>query len=170
MGSDNVADFNAQNRKTLEFEKKKGADKKLNEEVLNKLVQEHKFVVPKALIDDQQKHLEKDMMMNLQQQGLSPEQAQEYFSKWDSDMVEKAEHQVKSGLILEKIAKKYEIEAKEEDFQAKMDEMVTMTKMKKEELEGFYNGNQDAKKNILYAIREEKTFDKLRSEMKIKQS
>ena len=41
--------------------------------------------------------------------------------------------------------------------------------MKKEELEGFYNGNQEAKRNILYAIREEKTFDKLKEEMVLMQ-
>jgi trigger factor len=168
LGSESVEDFNEKNRKTLEFEKVKAADKKLNEEILNKLVEEHKFEVPKALVDDQQKHLEKDMMMNLQQQGLNEQQAREYFDKWDSDMVQKAEHQVRSGLILEKISKKYDVEAKEEDFQAKIDEMISMTKMSKEDLEGFYNGNKEAKRNILYAIREEKTFDKLKSEMKIK--
>ena len=39
--------------------------------------------------------------------------------------------------------------------------------MKKEEIEKYYNSNEKIKSNLLYAIREEKTFQKLKENLKI---
>lgn len=90
-----------------------------------------------------------------------------YFERWGDDITKKAEFQVRSGLILDKLAKKFNIEGKEADLEAKFEEMAAQSGMKKEELANFYKGNANVKKNLIYAIREEKTFDKLISEMKV---
>jgi hypothetical protein len=39
--------------------------------------------------------------------------------------------------------------------------------MKKEEIAKFYKSNENVKRNLMYAIREEKTFTHLMKEMKV---
>ena len=91
-----------------------------------------------------------------------------YFEKWDEDVTQKATFQVKSGLILDKISKKYEVEATDADLDAKIQEMADQSGMEKAQLEQYYKSNEQIKQNLLYAIREEKTFEKLIQDMKVK--
>ena len=91
-----------------------------------------------------------------------------YFDKWTEDINAKAEFQVKSGLILDNLAKKYSIEATDEDMEAKFDEMAEQSGMEKDQLSAYYKSNEQIKSNLMYAIREEKTFEKLISDMKVK--
>jgi len=93
---------------------------------------------------------------------------QTYFQKWDADVTQRAEFQVRSGLILDKIAKAYEVEATDTDLEAKIEEMAKASGMAVEQLGSYYKSNENIKQNLMYAIREEKTFEKLLSEMKVK--
>jgi trigger factor len=90
-----------------------------------------------------------------------------YFERWNDDVTNKAAFQVRSGLILDKLGKKFNIEANEADLDAKIDEMVAQSEMKKEEISKFYKSNENIKRNLMYAIREEKTFAALEKEMKV---
>ncbi len=72
-----------------------------------------------------------------------------------------------AGLILDKLARKYNVEASEADIDVKLDEMVTQSGMKKDEIKNFYSKNENVKKNLMYAIREEKTFQALMKDVKV---
>ena len=168
FGFESAADFDTKNRERLENQKKREVQAKLHEEILQKLVEENKFDVPSALIEQQKGAVRQDLANNLKQQGFNDDMVKTYFEKWDGDITSKAEFQVKSGLILDKIAKKYEIEATDADLDAKIQEMADQSGMEKKQIEQFYLGNDQVKQNMLYAIREEKTFDKLIQDMKVK--
>lgn len=90
-----------------------------------------------------------------------------YFERWDADVTSKASFQVRSGLILDKLARKYNVEATEADLDVKIDEMVSQSGMKKDEIAKFYKSNENIKRNLMYAIREEKTFAALQKDMKV---
>lgn len=168
FGFESAEDFNTKNKERLEAQKQREVQAKLHEEILNKLVEENNFDVPAALIEQQKGAVRQDLANNLKQQGFNEDMVKTYFEKWDGDITGKAEFQVKSGLILDKIAKKYEVEATEADLDAKIQEMADQSGMDKAQIEQYYKGNEQIKQNMLYAIREEKTFDKLISEMKVK--
>jgi trigger factor len=91
-----------------------------------------------------------------------------YFEKWSDDLEEKGLFQVRSGLILDKLARDYEIESDESDLDKKLDELAAQSGMEKDQLANYYNGNETLKRNMLYVIREEKTFDRLFQDLKIK--
>ena len=74
----------------------------------------------------------------------------------------------RSGLILDNLANKYGVEATDADLDAKIDEMASQSGMDKEQISSYYKSNEQVKSNIKYAIREEKTFEKLISDMKVK--
>ena len=94
--------------------------------------------------------------------------ASSYFEKWDDDITTKAMFQVRSGLILDNLAKSLNVEADEKDMDSKFEEMAAQSGMDIEQVKTYYSSNENIKSNLMYAIREEKTFDKLISGMKVK--
>lgn len=168
FGFESVEDFKAKNKERLVSSKKREVQAKLQEEILKKLIEDNKFDVPSALINSQKQSVQEELANNLKSQGFNDEMVKTYFEKWDGDVVSKAEFQVRSGLILDKLSKKYAVEATDADLDAKIDEMASQSGMDKEQISQYYKSNDQIKQNIMYAIREEKTFDKLISEIKLK--
>lgn len=168
FGFETVDEFKKKTRETLEIQKKREVQQKLHQEILEKLVADNSFDVPSALLAQQKKSVQDDLAANLKSQGFDDKMAQSYFQKWDGDITSKAEFQVRSGLILDNLAKKLEVEATDADLETKFEEMAAQSGMGKEEVSKYYKSNENIKSNLMYAIREEKTFDKLIEKMKVK--
>ena len=151
----------------MALQKKREVTQKLQQEILEKLISENTFDVPKALIDDQKESVKQELSRTLKQQGFNDQMIGLYFERWDSDVTSKALFQVRSGLIMDKLGRKYNIEATDADLDAKIDEMVAQSGMQKEEISKFYKSNENVKRNLMYAIREEKTFNALMKDMKV---
>ena len=167
FGYESVTDFNTKNKERMAIQKKREVQSKLQQQILEKLIEENQFEVPKALVDDQKESVKADLSKTLKQQGFNDQMISLYFERWDADVTTKALFQVRSGLLLDKLGRKFNIEATEADLDQKIEEMVAQSGMKKEEISKFYKANENVKKNLMYAIREEKTFDKLINEMKV---
>ena len=158
FGFESITDFNAKNKERMQAQKKREVQTKLQQAILEKLIEDNKFEVPLALIEDQKVGVKQDLSKTLKQQGFNDQMITLYFERWNEDVTNKATFQVRSGLILDKLGKKFNIEANEADLDAKIDEMVAQSEMKKEEISKFYKSNENIKRNLMYAIREEKTF------------
>ena len=168
FGFESVEDFNTKNKTRIEENKKREVKSKLQEDILKKLIDENKFDVPAALIQSQRKSVEEELANNLKQQGFNESMISTYFDKWADDVDAKAEFQVRSGLILDKLATQFAVEASDADLDAKIDEMAEQSGMDKEQISTYYKSNEQIKSNIMYAIREEKTFDKIIENVKVK--
>jgi trigger factor len=167
FGFESVADFNQKNRERMAQQKKREVTQKLQQQILEKLIEENSFDVPQALVNDQKESVKQDLSRTLKQQGFNDQMIGLYFEKWDDDVTSKALFQVRSGLVLDKLARKYNVEATEADLDHKIEEMVGQSGMKKEEILDFYKKNENVKRNLMYAIREEKTFEALIKDMKV---
>ena len=168
FGFESTDDFKTKNRERLVVQKKRESQMKLQEEILKKLVEENSFDVPAALVEQQKTSVREDLGGNLKQQGFDEGMVKTYFEKWDDDITQRAEFQVRSGLLLDKLAKKYEVEALDADLDVKIEEMASQSGMDKEQVATYYKSNEQVKSNLMYAIREEKTFEKLIADMKVK--
>jgi len=167
FGFESVDDFNQKNKARMALQKKRDVTSKLQQQILEKIIEENKFDVPNALVEDQKQSVKQDLAKTLKQQGFNDQMINLYFERWDSDVTEKAVFQVRSGLILDKLARKYQVESTEADLDVKIEEMVAQSGMKKDEIINFYNNNTNVKRNLMYAIREEKTFACLMNDMKV---
>jgi trigger factor len=167
LGFESVEDFDKKNRSSLLNQKSKSVEEKLNQEIIEKLVAENEFDVPESLIQEQIGFLKKDLEGSLRQKGFNDKMLEEYHEKWSDDLKKKAVFQVRSSLILDKLGKNYNIEADDSDLEAKIEETAKSSGMKKEDILKYYNSNEKIKHNLMYAIREEKTFEKLKEELKI---
>jgi trigger factor len=161
LGFESVSDFEEKTKNNLLEQKDKAAKQKLNQEILEKLVEANAFDVPVALIAQQEKHLKEDVKRNLTQQGFNEGMLGDYFEKWKDDLREKATFQVKSGLILDTFAKEHKIEATDEDFDKKLEEVAGSSGLGMDQIKSFYSSDEKMKSNLMYAIREEKTFEKM---------
>ena len=168
LGYDSVEDFNTKNTEAMTAQRNRAADEKLHQEILEKLISENELEIPKAMVTQQEDYLKEDLKRNLAQQGFNEEMMADYFSKWAGDVTSKAEFQVKSGLILEELGKKYSVESTDADLEAKVDEMVKSSGMEADKIREYYMSNEQMKKNMMYAIKEEKTFAALKADLKIK--
>ena len=161
FGFDSVADFEEKNKANIMDQKERAAKQKLNQEILEKLVEENTFDVPVALIAQQEEHLKEDVKRTLAQQGFNEEMTADYFTKWKDDLREKAIFQVKSGLILDSFAKEHNIEANQEDYEKKLEEVAKTSGLGVDQIKGFYDQDEKMKNNLMFAVREEKTFEKM---------
>lgn len=167
FGFKDVADFNEKNMKTLAYQKERQANEKLHQQILEELIKNNTFDVPTAMLEQQKQAVKGDLKNNLKSQGFNDQMVEAYFDKWDADIVNKALFQVRSGLILDHVAKKLKIEATDADLDKKIDEMVEQSGLDRKQIEAYYKGNANVKNNLMYAIREEKTFAALIKEMKV---
>ncbi len=165
---DSVADFVAKTKKNLLAQKTRQSEQKLHQDILEKLIEENTFDVPNSLLEQQKNHLRQDLAGNLKQQGFTEDMLKQYYSKWDEDFNKKALFQVKSGLILDHLANLYKITTSESDLDKKLEESAAEAGMDVAELKNYYRGNEKIKSNIMYAIREEKTFAAIKKEVKVK--
>jgi len=168
FGFDSIEDFKAKNSQRLTTQKKREAQTKLQEEILKKLVEDNSFDVPSALVEQQKNSVREELGGNLKQQGFNEQMVKTYFEKWEEDITQKAVFQVRSGLILDNIAKKYKVEATDADLDVKITEMAAQSGMQADEVSAYYKSNEQVKGSLMYAIREEKTFDKMIVDMKVK--
>lgn len=167
LGFESLEDLNTKAKTGLLAQKDRMAKEKLHQEILEKLVAENKFDIPMALLAQQKESLKKDIEGNLRNQGFNDLMVEEYFEKWAGDLTSKAEFQVRSGLILDKLGKDYHIETTEADFERKLEEMATQSGLSVDEIKKYYGSNQNIKKNMMYGIREEMTFEKLVANMTV---
>jgi trigger factor len=167
FGYESVADFNEKNKKTLVAQKERQVSEKLHSDILEKLVKENKFDVPATLVQNQVKYLQDDLAKNLKSQGFNEVMVAEYFEKWKSDINTKADFQVRSGLVLDHFAQEFKIETSESDFNTKLEESAKTAGIDVETVRKYYSSNEQIKSNMMYAIREEKTFEALKKKLKV---
>ncbi|MDC0253936.1 trigger factor [Bacteriovoracales bacterium] len=167
FGFESVEAFDKKNRESLLDQKTKASEEKLNQEIIETLVKENEFDVPQSLVEQQEEFLKNDLKNSLTQKGFNEQMMEEYFEKWGDDLKVKAIFQVRSSLILDQLAKTYNVETDNSDLDQKIEETAKSSGMKKEEIEKYYNSNEKIKSNLLYAIREEKTFKKLKENLRI---
>lgn len=167
FGFEDKKDFETKIAKNLQTQKTRQTQEQLHQEILEKLIEKNKFDVPSAMVAEQRVHLEKEMSQNLKAQGFNDGMVQQYFQKWGEELNNKAQFQVKSGLILSKLAEKYNVSLEDSDWDNKFSQMAEQSGMELEQVKKIYGENENIKKNLSYAIREEKTFACLIDDMKI---
>lgn len=167
FGYESVADFNEKNKKNLVAQKERQAAEKLHQDILEKLVNENKFDVPATLVQNQEKYLQEDLAKNLKGQGFNEAMVAEYFERWKGDINTKANFQVRSGLVLDHLAQEFKIETSEADFNKKLEESAAQAGIDVDTVKKYYSSNEQIKNNMMYAIREEKTFEALKKKIKV---
>ncbi|MGE4233858.1 MAG: trigger factor [Bacteriovoracia bacterium] len=151
-------------RTDLQEQKKENVYSKLKEDLLKELIAKNPFEVPNALIDSQYEYLVKENSYMLQREGVDlnnlPKELQERFKSL-------AEDQVRASLILNQIGSEQEIKVEPADFEFEYKKMAEKMNLPIEQVQSFYDGDEEGKKQLRHRIKETRTIDWLLSKVKV---
>jgi trigger factor len=111
----------------LTAQKEREGQDQMRDELIGQLVGKSKVAAPKVLVEDQIKSIKQDMFQNLMYQGATMDQyvaskGYKDLEEWEAkEATELAEKRVKSGLVLNQLAKELGIDVSEEALNARLD-------------------------------------------------
>jgi trigger factor len=133
-----LAEYKEDVRKNLLERRTKDAAQVKQNEAVAKAVENAEMDIPEAMVNTEAKNLVREMANNMQQQGLTLEMYCQYTGQTEAAILEqmkpRALEQIKSGLVVEAIAKAEGFVASEEEIEAEYDNLASMYQMEKEEI------------------------------------
>ncbi len=167
FGVESIEELNKKNKERILSQKEMNSLEKLKTEIMKGLTEQNDFAIPKTLVQKQFEMLKKDLHDNLSRQGQNHDKIHDLVHSWEADLLKRAEDQVRGSLILDTLAKKFNVQVSDGDIDTQMETIAKSYGMPADEIKKFYNGNEQAKRNLIFSMREEQTFKKLMSELKI---
>lgn len=161
-----LEDLKAKLKEEIEKEKAAMLDRHLKDQMIDQLIQANAFDIPESMVAEQTKALVSDTKLRLASQGIALKNLNIPEEKLQEDYREVAEKQVRTYLILEKIAAQEGISVTDEDVDERLQSVSERTHQKFDVVKRYYEKNgliPDLKTGILT----DKTLDFLLSKANI---
>ncbi len=169
FGYESTADFETKSKERLAKTKKEENDNLLRNQMIEKLIEKNTFEVPQALVYSQMRALADDYSNELKRYGFNDQMVQSAIMSQLEDFKKRAETQVRAGILLDAIAKKEKIEAKESDIEAELQQMAASFGTDAQSLKARFDANPRDRSNFEYRVREELTIRLILGAAKIKE-
>jgi trigger factor len=134
--------------------------KDLKSRVVRALVEANPVDVPPGLLREQKKALIQDLHQKMEQQGLGPDQIQEYAKKWDKDFEKSAEFIIQSSFLITHIADAQGLRATEDDVSEKLTVYAMQTGIELARVKEYYS-TPERTSSLRFQLTEEKVVDLL---------
>lgn len=167
-GPTSLEDLKKTIREDLEGTEQKRVEDAFKNRLLKKLVQANPVEVPASLLKDQKNSLIADFQKRMNEQGMSPADFADYVTKWDGDFEKTAAEMIQSSFLIDAIAKKHDLFAKEEDLDTKYKEYAAQTHIEEARIREFYSRPEQTSR-LSYMITEEKVIAFLNKSVKVKE-
>ena len=128
-------------KQEIEREKKLALERQLKDQMVDQLLQKNTFDVPESLVDEQTKTLVSDIKLRLATQGMKIDALGVSEEKLQKDYREAAMRQVRTFLILEKIAGQEGITVTDEEVEGRLREISERTHQKYDVVKRYYEKN-----------------------------
>jgi len=152
---DTFEEFKADMAKKLKEKNKEKAKKELEDKILETICNNTEIDIPEAMFETAVNNQLRDFSMQLQYQGITLEQYAQYtgvtLDAMKAQIRPGAEKQVKTSLVLEKIAKVEDIKVTDKDVDKEIEKMAEQSKMSVEDVKKYVN---------VEGIKESKLIDK----------
>lgn len=146
-------------KEDLEKEVEQIAKEQLYDKIIEKLIEENPFDVPETIIGEQAGRLaDQAFQQYMHMYGVNPEQLGLTKEQMKEDFRERAELQVKSAIVLNKLAEIGEISVSDEELEEKIKEIAGKLKRDVEEYKKDL-GRQGGKEGLRNNILTDKIFD-----------
>lgn len=166
--AESVKDLREKSKKNLEDYKREEDERKLRGDLVEELIKRNEFDVPEAMVMAQIRILMDQTVQNLRNQGIKDEEAQKALETEYPRFKEKAERQVRSALILDRISQKEDIQVTEQDFEKEYDRLAGQIRESKDQIRDYYSKNPREKENLEFRLKEDLTIQFLLGQAKIK--
>ena len=158
---DTLDEYKADVRKNLEEKKAADAKNAKEDAVIKTIIEDSKMDIPEAMKETQKRQMIEEFAQRIQSQGLNFSQYMQFTGMTADKFMEQVEPQamdrIQSRLVLEAVAKAEGLEATEEDFDKKVDELVESYKMEKDKVIEMIG--EEGKKQLMEDIAVSKAVD-----------
>ena len=151
----------------LEYVAREEADNRVRNELIGKLVENHEFEIPNALIDVQARNLLNNFAQDLQQRGVDVNKVEKDFIQMAyNQMRVQAERDVRGAMLLEKIAEQEKVEVFKEEIDEEIQKMARHYRVTPEDVRASL-AQQGGEDGIANSLRTRKAVEALMKNAKI---
>ena len=166
-GYESFEDLQNKLRADLESVAKADADARVRNDLIAKLIESHEFEVPNALIENQARNLLNNFAQDMQQRGVDLNKVESEFVQMAfAQMQKQAERDIRGAMLLEKIAELENIEVKDEEIAAEIEQMAGYYRVSVEEIKTSI-AQQGGEGNIANSLRTRKAIEKIVEHAKV---
>jgi len=161
LGEDFASMDDLRKRLRSDLEKHSGgnADANVQNALIAKLIENHAFEVPEALIESQSRNLLNNFAQDLQQRGVDLQKVEKEFIEMAyTQMRVQAERDVRGAMLLEKVAEMENIDVTGEEVAAELERMAMYYRTTPEEIRKSLTQN-GGEENIASNLRTRKAVD-----------
>ncbi len=142
------------------------SETQVTESIVNELISRNPFDVPEGMVKNQLMYLKDSFSQRLKSQGMTFEMLGMNDDSFAATYRDMAEQQVKADLLIAAIAKQENIDASDEDVEAKIKELADSNNAPLEQVQQYF-GNEQAKSGLKSQIVHDKVTQYLRDNAKI---
>ena len=166
-GYESMDDLREKLRADLETASEAEADNRLRSDLIAKIIENHPFEVPNALIDLQAKNLLNNFGQDLAQRGVDLQKVEKDFIEMAyMQMREQAERDVRGAMLLEKIAEKEEAEVSGDEIAEEIERIAEYYQATVEDVRASLT-QQGGEEGIANSLRTRKAVEALRENAKV---
>jgi trigger factor len=136
-----LEDLKAKLKEEIEKEKELMLDRQLKDQMIEQLIQANSFEIPESMVVEQAKALVSDTKLRLASQGIALKNLNIPEEKLQEDYREVAQKQVRTYLILEKIATQEGIAVTDEEADERLQSISERTHQKLDVVKRYYEKN-----------------------------
>ena len=141
---------------------KADADARIRNELIAKLIENHRFEIPNTLIDVQARNLLNNFAQDLSQRGVDLNKVEKEFVQMAyNQMRGQAENDVRGAMLLEKIAEIENVEVSTEEIDEEIKRMAEYYRITPEEIRESMDKQEGAVENISNSLRTRKSIEAL---------
>lgn len=164
---DSILEMRKKVAETLKEDRERESREKLKETVLSELVKTHKFEVPAGLVRSQVEYLMRENTEYLKRQGFTDKMVRDYLEQNKGQLETRAEEQVRTSLILDKIASDQKIAVESKDLDHEFSKMSERLNLPSEQVRGLYEKDENALRQLRYRIKEDRTIEYVLAQVKV---
>ena len=148
-------------REDLEKGASAEADNRLRNEILRKVLASHEFEAPESLVEHQTRFRLESVMREMMQRGIDPRTQQLNWQSAHEELKVQAEEDVRSSMLLERIAEAEHIEVSNEEIEAEIEAVAAASRQPKEQVRSILT-KDGGERSIAHRLRNRKVLNLLR--------
>src|SRR5256886_2147081 len=145
-------------RSDLEAQAKNEAEGKVRTDLLRQLVEAHEFELPERLVEHQTEHRFESIVRDMVGQGIDPRNPQLDWEKAGDSLKEQASFELRSSLLLERLADEEKIEASDQEIEDEINAIADASRQSPEQVRAVLT-KQGGDRSIAPRLRNRKALD-----------
>jgi trigger factor len=142
------------------------ADNRLRSELVHKLLEAHQFEVPESLVERQTQYRLDSFVRDMIGRGIDPRSQQLDWEGARAELKTQAQEDVRSSMLLERIADEEQINVSAEEIDAEIDAIARASQQPKEQVRGVLT-KDGGERSIANRLRNRKAIDLIKENARV---